>query len=121
MGSMKHLTGLTNASLYAKAMAAGDAAYHAAVPEPMTVVGGGRVYHVSEGACGFAWVNVPGNTGFGKWLKFEGLARPGYPKGLNIRPPYPTQSYDRKVAWAIAVAEVLVEAGIAARADGRLD
>jgi hypothetical protein len=32
-----------------------------------------------------------------------------------------TQSYDRKMAWAYAVAEVLADAGIAARADGRLD
>jgi len=117
----KHLNGLNNAHLYAAAMAAGDAAYHAAVPEPMTVVGGGRTYHVSEGVCGFAWVNVPGNTAFGKWLKAEGLARPGYPKGLNIRPPYPTQSYDRKIAWAIEVARVLAAGGVVARADGRLD
>ena len=117
----KHLNGLNHAHLYAKAMAAGDAAYLAAIPEPMTVVGGGRTYHVSEGACGFAWVSVPGNTAFGKWLKSEGLARPGYPTGLKISPPYMTQSYDRKIAWAIEVARVLAAGGVVARADGRLD
>jgi len=117
----KHLDGLNNAHLYAKAMAAGDAAYLAAIPEPMTVVGDGKRYYVADGVCGFAWVNVPGNTAFGKWLKANAFARPGYPKGLNIWAPYVTQSYDRKMAWAYAVAEVLAEAGIAARADGRLD
>jgi hypothetical protein len=117
----KHLDGLNHAHLYAKAMAAGDAAYLAAIPKPMTVVGDGKRYYIPDGVCGFAWVNLPGNTPFGKWLKANAFARPGYPKGLNIWAPYMTQSYDRKMAWAYAVAEVLADAGIAARADGRLD
>ena len=117
----KHLAGLSNASLYAEAMRAGDEAYRDAVPQPMTVVGGGERYFVPDGVCGFAWVAIPGNTAFGKWAKAQGFARPRYPKGLQIRAPYMTQSYDRKMAWAYAVAKVLSEGGVVARAEGRLD
>ena len=103
------------------AMAAGSAAHTAAVPEPMTVVGGDKSYFVSEGMCGFSWVKIKGNTPFGRHCKKVGIARPAYGGGLQIRYPYPSQSYDRGQAWAYAFADVLKDNGVFAYADGRLD
>ena len=100
---------------------AGAAAHHAAVPEPMTVVGGDKTYHCSEGMCGFSWVHIKGNTPFGAYCKKAGVARPAYGGGLNIRYPFMSQSYDRGQAWASAFADSLKEHGIFAYADGRLD
>ncbi len=34
--------------------------------------------------CGFAWINFPGNTKFGRWAKKEGIASKHYPTGLSI-------------------------------------
>jgi len=100
---------------------AGNAAFEAAIPEPMVVVGGSEKYFVSEGPCGFAWVKIKGNTAFGKYCKKNGIARNSYPNGLQISDPHMSQSYDRKMAWAYAFAEVLNANGIEAYADGRLD
>lgn len=76
---------------------------------------------VPEGMCGFAWLNVPGNTSFGKWLKKQGLARPDYPKGLSVWISAYSQSYERKVAHAVAMAEYLRGNGIECRVGSRLD
>ena len=108
-------------SLLNAASAAGEAAYKAASPEPMIVSGHGEQYYVPEGPCGFAWVKFAGNTAFGKYCKKAGIARSAYPKGLMIRDSHPSQSYDRKYAWASAFAKVLRDNGIDAYADGRLD
>ena len=34
--------------------------------------------------CGFAWVVVPGNSSFGKWLLKNDKGRKGYPSGVHI-------------------------------------
>lgn len=109
-----------------RAHAAGMAALVSAVPEPMIVnqVEGGaavKSWYVSEGACGFAWIKVPGNCAFGRWAKKVGLARPAYPSGLSIWVGEGGQSVDRKYAYAAAYAEVLREAGVKAFAGSRLD
>lgn len=109
------------AAIWAEAEAAGAAAGAAVVPAPMVVMGGKTVYHVSEGACGFGWVEFPGNTAFGKWAKAKGIARKGYPKGLSVWSKLLTQSVERNAAWARAVASVLSKYGIAASAMSRLD
>ena len=103
------------------ALAAGAVAHRTAVPDPMTVVGGGKEYFVSEGMCGFSWVKIKGNNGFGAYCKKIGLATPAYGGGLRIGYPFPSQSYDRGQAWALAFSDVLKDNGIFAYADGRLD
>lgn len=122
------------AALYAKADAAGRAAAEAAVPAPM-IVGTAKslfddtidttqpTYYVSEGVCGFAWVNIPGNTGFARWAKSAGVARPdSYYKGVTFWVSGFGQSMTRKEAYARAFAAVLTENGIArAYAMSRMD
>ncbi len=123
------------AAIAAAADAAGKAAADAATPTPMIVgtakaiIGPGadeidyskRTYYVAGGVCGFAWVALKGNSGFGRWAKREGIARPGYPSGLMIRANVGGQSYETKMAYAQAYAAVLREHGITAYPQGRLD
>ena len=74
-----------------------------------------------EGACGFAWVNIPGNTAFGRWANKNKIARPAYPKGLTFWCPLMTQSMSIKEEWAWAFAGVLQQHGIEASASSRMD
>jgi hypothetical protein len=108
---------------FAEAWQAGVDAANALVPRPMVVTTetGQIVDVVSEGLCGFAWVNVPGNTSFGRWLRKRGLARPDYPSGLAIWISAYSQSYERKTAHAMAMVAFLKGRGIEARAGSRLD
>lgn len=87
--------------LWSRAKAAGVAAGEAAVPVPMTVgtaKGFGDeidetqpVYHVPEGACGFAWVNVkPGTSRFAKWLKRGTRPSTGTPMVVTIAVDFDT-------------------------------
>jgi len=129
------MTATKYARLAKKADAAGKAAADAKTPTAM-IVGEAKAifgpgsddidyskptYVVESGVCGFAWVFVKGNTGFGRWAKSAGIASKGYPTGLNIRVSGYGQSYERKMAYAQAYAAVLQEAGITAYAEGRLD
>lgn len=120
------------AALYAAADAAGKQAADAAVPTPI-VVGeetspfsgtldySKPTYFVSEGLCGFAWVSFKGNTGFGRWAKKTGKAKPAYGGGLQVWISGYGQSITRKEAYAQAFAAVLREAGVTAYAGSRLD
>lgn len=113
-------------ALVEKAHEAGMAALNAACPTPMIVTGGvpgepPKTWYVDEGACGFAWVEIAGNTAFGRWAKKSKLATPAYPKGLMFWVYEGGQSIDRKEAYASAFAKVLNEAGIKAYANSRLD
>lgn len=129
------MTATKYATLAAKADAAGKAAAEALTPTPM-IVGEAKAifgpgsndidyskptYYVPSGVCGFAWVWLKGNTGFGRWAKSAGIASKGYPNGLNIRASGYGQSYEKKMAYAQGYAAVLKEAGITAYAEGRLD
>lgn len=74
---------------------------------------------------GFAWVVLPGNTGFGRWLIKTGNGTKHYGGGVG---PWVRRGtgYDRKVAWATAYAQHINEAGIlpegkTAYGTGRLD
>jgi len=119
--------------LYSEAIAAGYAAGDHMTPRPMVVQEaaslfsnepkpGSKAYYVSEGPCGFAWVNVKGaNKGFGAWLLKTGKARKGYYGGAQIWVSAHNQSYERKEAHARAMAHVFQEAGIDCYASGRLD
>lgn len=112
------------ATLVAQAQAAGQAAGEAVGVAPMIVADSftGQVYApVLDGVCGFAWVNVAGNTAFGRWAKAQGLASKAYGGGLNIRARGFGQSLTRKEAYAQAFAAVLTDAGISAVAESRMD
>lgn len=103
---------------FAKAAAAGKAAGEAASPAAMVVTehvnplndnsAVKRQWFVSEGACGFAWVNVsPGNHPFANWLKKKKLAHKAYGGGVDIWISDFNQSVERKAACAAKMAEVL--------------
>lgn len=70
------------------------------------------IYRVDDGACGFAWINFPGNKPFGKAMKKLGLSRAGYPTGQQVWVSEFGQSVERKAAYAGAYAKVLKAAGI---------
>lgn len=111
------------AALWRKAWELGEQAAIAHKPRTMVVSDsdGTVVDVVPEGMCGFAWLNVPGNTSFGKWLKKQGYARPDYPTGLSVWISAYSQSYERKVAHAVAMADYLRGNGIECRVVSRLD
>jgi hypothetical protein len=59
--------------------------------------------------CGFANLNIrPGNGAFARWLKKEGLAEKSYQGGVSIYIHEFGQSYDRKMAMADKMREVLL-------------
>lgn len=122
-------------TLWQKALDAGNAAAAACTPTPM-IVGTAKAifgpgaddidyskptYYVGSGVCGFAWVTFKGNTGFGRWAKKAGIAKPAYGGGLMYRVSGYGQSLERKEAYARAFAAVLTEAGITAYAQSRMD
>lgn len=121
-------------ALYDGMLAAGAAAAAAAkvTPVPMTVSQHAnplndaspvtKSWFVPGGVCGFGWVSLKGNTAFGKWLRKNGLARPGYPSGLSISSKLMTQSLERNAAWAHGAAKFLNDNGIAdAYGQSRID
>lgn len=120
------------AQLFRAADEAGMNAANVVRPAPMVVVQREnpfddsspivKVYEpVMDGVCGFAWVNVPGNVPFGRYLKERG-ARKGYRSGVDFWISGYGQSYERKMAYANAFAAYLRENGVPkAYASGRLD
>ena len=117
------LTEAQCSDLYRKAEAAGLAAAKAVMPVPMYVkdtISGYEYPPVMDGVCGFAWINVPGNSAMGRYAKKLGFGK-GYPSGINIWVRGFGQSYEKKMAYAQAFAAVLEEAGVDAYASGRLD
>ncbi len=120
------------ATLFAKAHAAGMEAGEKARPTPMQVVQRENPFDPTspitkryapdpEGVCGFAWVNVrPGGSSFARYLKSRGCSA-GYGGGVSYWVRQFDQSYERKLAYAHAFAEILREAGIRAHVESRLD
>jgi len=119
----------TFATIVERAHLAGMHAGNGTTPVPCRVVGQAegliqwQEYILTDGACGFAWVNVkPGGSSFARWLIANGKARrDSYLGGVTVWVPYFGQSLARKEAYAVAYAQVLQGAGIDARADSRLD
>ena len=122
------------AALYTKADDAGRAAVEKTEVIPMIVghetsLFSGvidytrEIYHVADGACGFAWVNIkPGNSKFANWLKKNKLAQAdSYYGGVTMWVSEYNQSMQKKQAYASAFAGVLIEAGIKAYSDSRMD
>ena len=113
----------TFATIVERAHDAGMNAGNGATPSPWLVQDTYRTYLLTDGACGFAWINVkPGGSSFARWLIANGKARrDSYYGGVTIWVPYFGQSMARKEAYAVAYAKTLQDAGIQARADSRLD
>lgn len=127
---------IRNAEFDALLEAAHEAGYAAGTAEAPTPVGvvqtdvfgnpieGAQTYTLDDGLCGFAWINIkPGNSKFANYLKKIGAARSdSYYGGVTIWVSLFGQSYDRKIAYARAYANVLKEAGYErVYASGRLD
>lgn len=92
-------------------------------PEPMVVVDGtGRSYYVSEGVCGFASVIItPATSSFVKWLKKNDIGSKHWKRGWQIWVSQFGQSYDRKRAYARAMAEVFNKHGFKSHVESNLD
>jgi hypothetical protein len=72
--------------------------------------------------CGFAWINFPANTAFGRYCAKNDIGRKdSYYGGRTIWVHQGNQSITRKEAYAHAYTEVLREAGVKARVGSRLD
>lgn len=123
--------------IFAEAVKAGQAAHDAATPRPI-IVGtpttplgddidlSKPVDYVSEGVCGFAWVRIaPATSSFARWLVKQGHGSTSYKGGIQVWVRTQTQSYERKMAYAQAMADVLTSApelsGQRIYAAGRLD
>jgi hypothetical protein len=80
-------------------------------------------YFIPDGPCGFAEVIVkPGNSRFANWLKKNNIGSTRfYGGGVSVWVSDFGQSYQRKMAYAVAFAEVLRTENIRAAATGRLD
>ena len=113
--------------LWEEAIAAGLEAGKNALPTPMIVEQHANPlddnspvmqdWHVSEGVCGFAWVNfkMKGGLGrkFGQWLiKNDHARKDNYYGGCTIWVGDHGQSIERKSAHASAMAATLQRAGI---------
>jgi len=112
------------AELFERAAAAGEAAGAAAIPDTMIVSDErtGENWHVPEGPCGFASVIIrPGTSRAARFAKIHHNARRAYYGGTAISVHSYGQSVTRKSAHAEAMAAVLREGGVNARAESRLD
>lgn len=109
--------------LYIRADIAGRNAASACVPVPMRVAQHANAlddtspivqeWEVSDGLCGFAWINFPGNSRFARYCKEAGIGRTdSYYGGRSIWVHDYNQSHAKKVAYAQAFARVLRENGI---------
>ena len=105
-------------TLFNRAIEAGIVAGEAATPTPMRIKG---YAPIMDGVCGFASVNIAGNTSFGRWIKKTGRGHKAYYGGLDISIRHFDQSYTRKLAMAEAMAIELRRDDVDAYASGRLD
>jgi hypothetical protein len=119
------------AALLKRAHEAGMAAGEAAVPEvmivgsPTTPLGSDidpakPVYAVMDGVCGFAYINIPGDTPLGRYVAKQGWRR-AYYGGMERGVGAFGQSLTRKEAYASAFVSVLREAGHKASSNSRMD
>jgi len=135
--------------IYNKAMKAGQVAMAECMPIPMVVEQHANIFndsspvteqwHVSEGICGFAWVNIKAKSGpsrrFINELKLLNIVssnindsrdtvtikKDSYYGGFTFWVYDGGHSYDRKRAFAYAFTKVLKEYDIVAHVGSRLD
>lgn len=120
-------------ALYDRAHKAGMSAMGYCQPTPMIVQQHRNMlddsspvvksYYVGGGVCGFAWVSLrPGTGAFARWARVQGYAKTdSYAGGLMFWVKEGGQSYERKMSYGAAFAEVLCAAGLKASVKGRLD
>lgn len=128
---------MTSAQIWQKALNAAQSASQNCNPTPM-VVGtptslfsneidhSKQVYEVSDGVCGFAWVKItPARGKFVKFLKESKIGYTGHYGGyviwMGIAVCGNTQSMERKIAAAVAMAEVFHSNGIKCYVESRMD
>ena len=122
------------ATVYADAHAKGIAAGNGANPTPMIVgtpttpLGNDIDYskdthYVSDGVCGFAWVNIkPARGKFVKYLKDNHIGRKdSYYGGYTVWVSDFGQSLARKESYARAFTKVLTDNGLTAYSMSRMD
>ena len=131
---MKTLNRQECETIYNEAYEAGLKAGNEAIPAPM-IVGeettpfsgqidySKKTYFVSEGPCGFAWVNInPARGNFVKYLKEINAGHKSYSGGYDVWVREFNQSITRKEAFAQAFADVLRKYGFdRVYAQSRLD
>ena len=124
----------TPQEIYTEAHSAGIAAGNGCTPTPM-VVGSPTTplgndidyskdtYYVSDGVCGFAWVNIkPARGAFVKYLKENNIGRKdSYYGGYTVWVSEFGQSMARKENYARAFTQVLDANGITAYNMSRMD
>ena len=121
-------------TIYSEAHTKGMAAGNACTPTPMVVgepttpLGNDIDYskdtwYVSDGVCGFAWVNIkPARGKFVKFLKDNNIGRKdSYYGGYTIWVSGFGQSLERKSAYARSFAKVLDDNGLKAYSMSRMD
>ena len=124
----------TPQEIYSQAHSEGMRAGHGCTPTPMVVgqpttpLGNDidydkETYYVSEGVCGFAWVNIKPNRGkFVKFLKDNNIGRKdNYYGGYTVWVGEFGQSMARKENYARAFTKVLSDNGITAYNMSRMD
>ena len=120
------------AQIWKEAQKAGHKALEEAIPTPMIVNQHNNMlndnspvvksYYVSEGACGFAWIEIhPARGGFVNWCRKNNIGSKGYYGGWHIWVFEGGQSIDRKECYAKAARGVLRKYGIDASYNSRLD
>lgn len=112
--------------IHEKADQAGQEAAHECTPTPMVVQSFGhspQEYYVSQGVCGFAYVNVkPGTSGFARWLKAQNIAsKDSYRGGVTMSVFLYNQSMELKNAYATAYAKILLKEGVHAYSYSMMD
>ena len=82
-----------------------------------------RQYYVEDGVCGFAWVKIrPARGKFVKWLKDNKIGRANsFEGGYDIWISEYNQSMQKKEVYADGFARVLIEKGIKAYSQSRMD
>ena len=122
------------ATVYADAHAKGIAAGNGCNPTPMVVgtpttpLGNDIDYskdthYVSDGVCGFAWINIkPARGKFVTYLKKNNIGyRDSYRGGYSIPCYEGNQSMELKEAYTAAFADVLYENGLNVYTSSRMD
>lgn len=122
MTTSPKLTATEMRYLYHEGQRIGNIAGKNEVPEAM-IVEGYENDPISDGVCGFAWVNIkPGTSRFARWLVRNGYARKdSYYGGITIWIHEHRQSMTRKAAHASTFARWLRDNGINAVSMSRMD
>ncbi|MGC4870246.1 DUF6883 domain-containing protein [Micromonospora sp. DT53] len=108
----EHITSATGdlPGIYAIAHAVAGQARRDCRPTPVVITGGQAPnVIITEGAAGYAWVNLPAGSAFAAWLLAQGHAHRG--DGGITQVTAPSAFHEPALAWANGFATVLQAAG----------